>query len=376
MRTVILPIESSRGSGRDLLKGIVNYSRIHGPWSFHWEPAGLDEVLPRLKDIKADGIILRDSKRITEILNMSIPMILVRHSQQELPGQITVVTDSDTIGRMAAEHLLERGLKYFAYCGLEGYSWSLHRRDAFRISIEKAGFNTDVFDCMRFPSWNDDRSRLTEWIVHLPKPVGMMCCNDDLGHQITQICKSCGIPIPDDIAIIGVDNDELVCGLSDPPLSSVAVNFERAGFECAALLDRLMQGIEVNKENVVVHATHIVTRRSTDIARVDDPEVAKAIQFIRNSGNKPIHVNDVVAAVSLTRRVLEKRFRKCLHRSILDEIRQTRANAISQMLVETNYSMLQIALSLGFSGTEHISRYFKKKKGMSLLQFRKKYGKK
>jgi LacI family transcriptional regulator len=203
-----------------------------------------------------------------------------------------------------------------------------------------------------------------------------MACNDDRGRQITEACKVAGLDVPEQVAIIGVDNDELVCELSDPPLSSVALNVERGGYEAAELLDEMMSGRKRKKKNIIVEPTRIVTRQSTDVLAVEDRDVAKAIRFIREHSTEPIQVADVVNAATMCRRALQKRFREMLNRSIHAEIRRVRTTQAAQMLMETNLSTADIARSLGYAGLEKFSRYFKREKAMSPLAYRKKYGKK
>lgn len=374
-----MAIESSRGSGRDLLKGITHYGNLHSPWSFCWFPGGLDEVLLRLQDIQADGIIMRDSKRTNEILKLNIPLIVVHHSLSENNKLINIITNAEEISSMAAKHLLECGLQHFAYCGIDTFTWSKARSDFFCREIQKSGFEVHVYDSPKSKdrlSMQRELKNIVEWLQRLPKPVGIMACNDDRSQHVVQACKQADIQIPNEAAIIGVDNDELVCELSNPKLSSIAVNFERAGFEAASVLDQLMKGEKVEKKNVIVPATHIAARISTDASFHRNQEVACALSYIRNNAQQIIGVDDVVQSVPSSRRTLENKFRKILNRSILDEIRRVRVNQICRMLVESNMTVLDIALSLGFTGSEHISRYFRKEKKISLLQYRKQYGKK
>ena len=379
MRTILVTIESSRSSGRRLLRGIAKYARFHGPWSFCWEPRGLAEIVAAAGNSDVDGIITRDAYFVDERLLRRIPTILVRHNRKESPKALNVITDCHKAARMAVDHFIERGLKNFAFCGYNGIVWAEERQEVFSRRLKEMGFKTHVHNG-RFPEGahqsERERERLVRWLKSLPNPIGLMGCNDDRCQHIVRACKEASLRIPDDIAIIGVDNDELVCELSDPPLSSVSLNFEKAGFEAASQLDRLMKGEPDGGGNIVVQATHIVTRKSTDFTAVDDPEIAKALSFIRRHFTEAIGVEDVVETAALSRRVLEKRFRQLLNRSVLEEIRQVRTNHIAQMLVETNESILEIALALGFQDSDHISRYFRKETGMSLRQYRQKYGRK
>ncbi len=183
-----------------------------------------------------------------------------------------------------------------------------------------------------------------------------------------------GLHVPEQVAIVGVDNDELVCELSDPPLSSVALNVERGGYEAAEMLDKLMAGKESIKKDIIVEPMHVVTRQSTDILAVEDPEVADAMRFIRRHSKRIIQVSDVVDSVGLSRRVLQQRFRRIFGRSIYDEIKRCRLEQIVLVLAETDLSISQIASAFGYAGIEKLSRYFQREKGMTPLAYRKQYG--
>ena len=220
-----------------------------------------------------------------------------------------------------------------------------------------------------------EQGLIADWLKSLPKPVGLMVCNDDRGRQITETCNAVGLNVPDEISVVGVDNDNLVCELSSPPLSSIALSVERAGYEAAELLDKLMAGKKKKTtRTITVSPTHIVTRQSTNILAIEDHEVVQAVRFIRKHPKEPIQVGDVVNVVTLSRRVLERRFRKALGRSVHDEIRRVRIEQVARMLMETNLSVSQIALDLGYPGVDHIARYFQREKGMSPLAYRKQYG--
>ena len=217
---------------------------------------------------------------------------------------------------------------------------------------------------------------MADWLRGLPKPIGLMTCVDDRSYHVLDACKIAGCDVPNDVAIIGVDNDELICRLAKPQLSSVSLNAERAGYEAAELLDRLMSGEEPAGQQILAEPTHIETRQSTDILAMQDSEVSRAVQYIRQHPNEALQVGDVVKTVALSRRSLQLRFRRILGRSILDEIRRVRVNHVAQMLTETNLPVSKIALALGYPGIDHIARSFRKEKGMSPLTYRKRFGRK
>jgi len=223
-------------------------------------------------------------------------------------------------------------------------------------------------------AWKSEQNLIGEWLKALPKPVALMCCNDDRALQVIEACKLAELYVPDQVAVLGVDNDVLICDLADPPISSIALNTEVAGHDAARLLDQLMSGEEMAGQEVRVRPTHIVTRMSTDMLAVTDREVAAAVRFIRRNPSRMMQVNDVVDATNVSRRVLEKRFKAILRRSVYQEIRRVRVNYIVGLLVGTDMSITEIAVKSGFDGVEHISRYFRKETGTSLREYRKRRG--
>lgn len=382
---VMLLLEKSRAYSRGLLRGLAKYSRLHGPWAFYEEPpfymnsGGKKRALYQMKDWGFDGIIMRDTERTQEIIAMGLPTI-VTDLREEFSGSPIIKTDDVTIGKMAAEYLLNRGFRQFAFCGFDNMFWSRDRCRGFADSITEAGFAIAFYKqpksrIKRLPA--NELILMADWLKSLPKPVGLMTCNDDRGRGVIEACKMVGLHVPEQVAIIGVDNDELICDLSSPQLSSVALNLERSGYEAAELLDKLMAGKEKKtNQKILVQPTRIVTRQSTDILAIEDSEVAESVRFIRQRAREMIQVSDVAKVVSVSRRGLERRFRRVLNCSILDEIRRVRLEQVARMLIETNQSVGQIALALSFPGIEHISRFFRKETGMSPLAYRKKYGSK
>jgi LacI family transcriptional regulator len=278
---------------------------------------------------------------------------------------------------MAAEHLLRCGFKHFAYCGLarttwEQTPWSKRRQQSFCQRLIQAGFPAPpAFVLPPGSDWSKTRRQLADWLVKLPRPLGVMAGNDDCGAQVAEACKLAGLGVPDAVGIVGVDNDEVVCGLADPAMSSVALNFERAGYQAAAALDRLMRRSKKVPNKIRVHATHVVARRSTDIVAVDDPHLVKALTCIRDRAGSPLTVNEIARTAGVSRRALERRFRQQMGGSILKEIRRQRTDRIARLLVETNLPVARIAESLGFADAQHFARYFRAAKKMSPLAFRK-----
>jgi LacI family transcriptional regulator len=376
---IILRIETSVAYGRGLLYGIAEYSRIHGPWAFYSEPGAEQTTLPRLDKWGATGIITRipDESNLEPFIGDGLPTIFVP-LKEKIPGFPNLIDDCHAAGKMAAEHLLDRGFRNFAFCGFSDMHWSRDRRQGFTKTIATAGFETQCYEQPRagvVRYYQKEQRLLADWLNLLPKPVGIMTCDDEHGRHVVEACKFAGLRVPEQVAIVGVDNDELVCALSDPPLSSVAVNTRKAGYEAAALLDRLMTGEEeMADQKIIVRPLYVVTRQSTDVLAVEDREVAEALRFIQQNANRPIQVTDAASAAALSRRVLEKRFRKIMGRSIYSEINRQRIGRVARMLVETDHSISQIALSLRYPSVKHIARSFRRQMGMSPLAYRKKFG--
>ncbi len=375
---VVLFLESSRGSGRAMLRGFASYARHHGPWAFNWEPGGLNEIWPRLSRLDVQGAFLRDGKHIRKVLALGIPTVVVGHHHEDFPGVAHVVTDSEAAGRLAAEHLLGCGFRHFAFCGPGHIHWSTVRRKSFQRHLKPAGRKVHF---LKTPaegyetSWKAEHAKMGRWLKSLPRPVGVMACNDDVAHHLVEACKAVGLHVPDQVGIIGVDNDELVCELSSPAISSVAINFERAGYESARLLDGWMRrGKNSGPARIAAPATHVVPRLSTDILAVEDAPLLKALRFIRNHARENVRVAAVARSAGLSRRALETRFRRELGRSILNEIRRIRVDLIAQMLIETDLPVSDIAATLGYENVQHIARYFRREKDLSLVAFRKRHG--
>ncbi|MEJ2054264.1 MAG: DNA-binding transcriptional regulator [Calditrichaceae bacterium] len=374
MKRIILLIESSREFGRQLIIGIARYSRLNGPWSFYKEQIGLKSSVPKLTNWKPHGIIMRDSLIKDELIRLNIPTILVQHDLS-LSGHVpAIITDSGLIAKMASEHLIERGFKNYAFFGFDHFEWSNGRKKYFCKYNAEAGFKTYVYNSPgknEDIDWEIEQQHVCDWLDTVPKPVGLMACNDDRAQNILDVCKRLGLRVPEDVAVIGVDNDPLVCETQDPPLTSIAMNVEKAGFEAAKLLDQMIDNPTIGNRQIHVSPTHIEQRQSSDILAVDDIEVAAALRFIRENARNKILVSDVVNATHVSRRTLEQRFKEAIHLSIYDKIRKVRVELITKMLLETDLPISHITSFFNFTDVEHISRYFKKEKGKGLREYRK-----
>lgn len=371
-REVALLIETSNAYARNLLQGVVGYIREHEPWSFHLVEQGRGgDPPPWLARWQGDGIIARiENARIAAaVVKTGLPAVDLS-AGRFVPALPWVETDDTAIARLAADHLLARGFRHFGYCGDPRFQWSRRRGAAFLECIRTAGH-----DCQEFrpPPGGDEVAELAalrKWLEALPRPAGIFACYDIRGQQVLDACRSARLSVPEEIAVLGVDNDELLCELAFPPLSSVVPNARRAGYEAAALLARMMRGERVPAEETRVAPLGIHLRQSTDVLAVDDPHIVRALRFIREHACDPIDVGDVLRVVPLSRRLFEQRFRRLLNRSPHAEILAARIARVKQLLAETALSLEAIAARSGFEHPEYLSVVFKRETGVSPREFR------
>jgi LacI family transcriptional regulator len=385
---VLLLIESARGFGRSLLKGFSEYARFHGPWCidtsgpFFRRSAGKLHYLDKDYQSSLDGIVVRDMDELPALQKMKLPTVMASTVEPEA-GKTehsfpVITTDNEAIARQAAEHLFQREFTRFAYCGYEGIQWSELRAQQFSRIVAEAGHSLYVYQAPRSKAkrkWANELPALCAWLEGLPKPIGLMTCCDDRSQDIVEAAIQSGIRVPEEIAVIGVDNDELLCNLANPPLSSVALATEKAGFQAAQLLDRIMQGQErMAGQRIVVAPTHVVSRSSTDTLPVEDADVIDAVQFIRNHVQKQVQVADVVAATCLSRRTLERRFLATLGRSVQHEINRQRTDRIASMLLQTRMTQVEIAQTMGYTSVDNLRRFFQRHMQMTPLVYQRKFG--
>lgn len=362
--------------------GVAKYVREHGPWSIFLQERSLSDVAPSwLTNWKGDGVLARvENQAMAEAIHrLGVPTVDLRYLLPNL-NIPSVRTNDEAATGLAWEHLRERGFRHFAFCGFNGADYSDSRRESFARRVAEAGLRCHIFIDPNEPQKATtlkyeeqgltDGALVTEWIKRLPKPIGLLACNDIRGQQVLNACRAIGVTVPDEVAVIGVDNDEVLCDLSDPPLSSVAPNTERIGYEAAALLARMMAGKKPPTGPVFIEPAGIITRRSTEVLAIDDRHIASAVRFIREHACEGIDVGDVLRSVPLSRSTLERRFMEVLNRSPKDEILRVRLNRAKQLLAETDFPLRLIAEKVGHEHSEYFSVIFKKKTGLTPAQFR------
>ena len=374
MKKVALLIETSNDYARGLLRGVVSYMREHRPWSFYLAEHGRGDQPPSwLPDWKGDGIIARiETSPMAQVLRKIKTPVVDVSAARLVPSLPWFETDDAAFAQLAFEHLRERGFKHFAFCGDARFNWSNWRAEHFKHAVHAEGATCHIYEASRTFA-PDDTAQIEDigkWVRKLPKPIGIMACYDLRGQQVLDACRQLGIPVPDQVAVIGADNDELLCELSHPPLTSVIPNCHRTGYEAAALLDQMMSGKKVGGQTHLIPPLGIATRQSTDVLAIDDQNVARAVHYIRQHACDGINVKDVLAAVPHSRRLLESRFKKVIGRTPHEEILRVKLNRVKQLLTETTLSLEQIAERAGFPHVEYLSVAFRREVGMPPSRFR------
>jgi LacI family transcriptional regulator len=349
-------------------------------------PGDFEQVLPRMRAWGGTGIIARiETPEVARaILDSELPTIALDLSEEQLRADdplarlSEVASDSHGAGLLAAEHLLQRGFRHYAFVGVAARIWSQRRQQSFCDRIRRSGYEPHTFETPRSARdrvWEREEPILARWLRSLPIPIGLMACNDDRGREVLEACRTAGLRVPEEVAVVAVDNDELLCELADPPLSSVALGAEAGGYRVAALLDRLMQarrrGRNLKPRRLLVEPTHVVTRRSTDIIALDDPEVAAALHFLHDHAAEPIGVGDLVKHLLISRRGLEIRFRKVVGRTIHEELQRVRLERARRLLLETDLALSRVAEASGFASPSYLADVFRRSFDLTPARFRR-----
>jgi LacI family transcriptional regulator len=371
---VALLIETSNAYARGLLGGIQAYIREHRPWSIYLAEHGRGDISPPwLTKWKGDGVIARieNGAIASAIAALKIPVVDMSAGRL-LPGLPWCEIDEEGIARLAVDHFLARGFKHFAWCGDSRFVWSKMRGEAWTAALAMSGYGVHSWQSSGKFAPDDDAETdaIAKWTASLPRPVAVFACYDIRGRQVLDACRRTGQQVPDEVAVLSVDNDELLCSLAHPPLSSIVPNALRTGYEAAALLDRMMAGDRPGPERHLIPPTSLVTRQSTDVLAVEDRNVARAVRFIREHACEGICVDDVVRDAGLSRRLLEARFKRHLGRSPHEEITRIQILRVKDLLSHTSLPLAEIASRTGFRYVEYLSAVFKHKVGVPPGQFR------
>ncbi len=361
-----------------MLQGIVQHERSHRQWTTFLDDEALAANDPAfLRGEKWHGVISRHTtpELVKNCAQLGIPLVDL-NDRPPYAGVPKIRPNNTAIGHLGAEHFLERGFRHFAYCGFGNEGWSCERRDGFMEALRLAGHSCDVLDLdypgVITPDWNAQQTTLLgAWLRHLPKPCGIMACVDVRAFQVIAAAQQVGLLVPEEIALLGVNNDLIRCELSYPSLSSIALNAHQSGYHAAEVMDRLLRGEGPVPTETRIDPLGVVTRMSTDILAVGDRNVAAALSVIREHACKGISVDEVVTRAAASRSQLEKKFRRYIGRSPQAEIRRVQLARVKELLSETDLPLKTIAGMTGFEHIEYLSVVFKRLTGQSPGQFRK-----
>jgi LacI family transcriptional regulator len=380
VRHVAIIIDASKPYDRKVIRGIGAYARQAGHWSLYVEEDPLQK-LPHLRSWRGHGIIANlDDRRVAQAVSgLKTPVVGVGGGfgwYDPLDAIPYFVTDSQAIGRLGATHLIERGFTRLAYCGLPPSrinGWSRIRSAAFQTCAAAAGCECFIFTGRHGTArrWGALQEELCAWVATLPKPIGLMACDDARARHVLEACRTLEVLVPEQMAVIGVDNDETICELTNPPLSSVDQGAHRLGYQAAATLDRLMNGRRVARRCCYTLPERVVSRLSTDVLALDNADIAQAVRYIRHHACDGIRVHDVVAAVGLSRSTLERQFRSVMRRTIHEEIDRVRLERVKELLRSNELTLKQIATRSGFRHLTYFNRIFRLRVGQTPAAYRR-----
>jgi LacI family transcriptional regulator len=376
---IALVFDASMAYPRGVLRGIKRYAQTRPHWTLVLHDGeGLNQHT--LATIHPAGLIANiTSEPIARLL--ASQRLHIVNASPVLPNAPfpRVMVDHRQVGQLAFAHLQSAGLKHFGFVGHSRHFYSTEREAGFRAAMAPHPHTSGAFYERPTISFRHRArllaldTKLQRWLRMLPKPVGVFACHDIWGLQVIEACRLTGLRVPEDVAVIGVDNDDLLCELARPSLSSVVVPAEPIGYAAAALLDRLLHGARPPRRPRLIATPGIVTRQSSDMLAVDDPDLTAAVRFIRDRSHRTVHVDDVLEAVPISRRALEQKFRSVLQRGVAEEIRRVHLDRAKQLLATTSLSVAEIAAQAGFSNVYHLSRLFRRDVGDTPTEFRDRF---
>ena len=364
-----------------LLRGMLQYSMETEPWMVYKMPPsfknelGMTGLVSWAEQHDIDVVIAQFDPldNVVEFSRHGIVAIAQDYIAKfnEIPN---ITADYDGTGSMAAKRFLARGFQNLAFFGYRGVCWSDGRCSGFRREVEAAGFgdNFHLYDLQNITNlWSYDMHSLSEWVLSLPKPIAIMACDDNQASLLIQGCNACGIKVPTEVAILGVDNDEILCTMSVPSLSSINMDIERAGYETEKMAAQMVREASFKGQDIVIRPLNIVSRMSSNVFATKDQEILKALEFIGSNVDHKISVADVMQRVPLSRRLLEQRFTKATGTSIYQYITDLRIDRFAQLLLTSNDSIANIAARMDEPDAKSISRRFLAVKGRTPSEFRK-----
>lgn len=377
---ILLLTDFASGYSRDLLRGLVRYAKNRKGWTFYRMPMyykmmhGDKEIIRWAKKWKVNAIVAQiNDIDVKALAKMNIP-IIVQNYKDRIPGVCNLTGDYMGTGVMAADYFIGLGYKSFAYYGIRESVWSRERFTGYENRLAESGFSVDAYfeKSGRSDNWAQDFEEIGQWLLSLPKNTAVFCCDDHYALHITETCRVFEIPVPDSLAVLGVDNDDMICNISHPTLSSIVINAQDGGYMAGKAIDELISMKVSDAANIILPPLQVITRGSTNKYAAQDKYVLRAIAYIEKNYADLISVNDLLALVPLSRRVFERRFKQETGTTIYQFLQNYRVGKFAALLLESDRSVEDIAISCGFTDTRNVSRVFYAHKNMTPTEFRKK----
>jgi LacI family transcriptional regulator len=381
MIKLLVLIDSTTEFSRRFLTGLIQYANENGPWTFYRLPSyykalyGEAGVLERINEWEIDAVIAQwEYERVDFLDQLDIPVFL--QTYRNISGRFSRISgDYIGAGVMAAQFFAKRHYKNFAFYGNKKFYWSKARAEGYRREVERIKGNyyyseSELLDSME---WSREHVELDDWLQSLPKPVALFACDDIFALQVSEMCKVNNINIPDELSLLGVDNDELICNLSHPSISSIVTDDENGGYQTGKMLHNLILNNNNLPFNINIDPIRIELRQSTEKYNISDIYVKKVIEYIYENIRLNISVDDLTAIVPLSRRNLEKKFKEATGKSIYQSLLDKKVDLISVELLTTDKDLWDIAIETGFNDVRNVYRIFKKNTGHTPISFRNKY---
>ena len=373
---VALLIDTATDWGRRVIRGVARYAQQQGGWNL-WLEQRCQYAPGRLPPRwRGDGVIARVADRAMAQHLARASGVVVNVSTARVPGAKfpTVTANLQAAAKLAIDHLLDQGFRHFAYYAPMALSFVEDHHHSFVRILAESGYSCSLLQApaAKRPGegWQRHHKKLVNWVRDLPKPVAVLTWTGRRGRDVIYACRELGLCVPEQVAVLGADDDTLLCETCNPPLSGVVLTSERLGFEAAALLDRLLHGAKPPARPVLLEPSRIIVRQSTDTLAIDDEDLARAISFIRTHASSAIQVNDVLRIVHLSRRSLDRRFQQTLGRTVAEEIRRVHVERARHLLADTDMPVPKVAAAAGFGSREYFAHAFKLQTGLSPQQYR------
>ena len=374
-KQILMLIESSTSYGRDILRGIARYASERNDWEFTVQPRGMADPLPSLRRWNGDGVISRlsDRRSFEAVASLKCPTVELLFDEQ-----VPVFGSDDAIAAMALSHFARLGFQNVGFFSFGGCFWIRHRRESFLRECRSRQIVPDVFEppCSRRdrrpePFWNDRYEKpLTDWLNSLRLPSAILCANDHQAVWLMNACREIGLTVPDDAAILGVNNDEHLCEIITPTLSSIDQNAERIGYEAARLLDKKINGESTDDYPKRIEPKSLAERGSTDAFPADQPEMVRVVRHIREFASTGLRVADLLDEFQLSNKTLERWFKNRFGHTPEREIILTRLRRAVELLESTNETAASVAELSGFSSERYFVQVFRREIGLTPHRFR------